>query len=89
MQDENNNMEEIEERNKDEFKEPLAVYRKLNLKFFNSYEEQREEMYKYWASISPLQRMAHLLEMIIMFYGLDPKNLKNPKLDNKIKIRHN
>jgi len=88
MQDENNNMEEIEGSNKDQFKEPLAIYKRPKIRIFNSYEEQREEMYKYWASITPLQRMAHLLEMTIAFYGLTPEKLKNPGLVNKIKIIH-
>jgi hypothetical protein len=78
--------EQGHEDSKKEFSEPLAAYGKPRIRFFNSYEEQREEMYAYWANITPIQRMAHLLEMIIMSYGLTPELLAKPRIDKRIKI---
>jgi hypothetical protein len=69
-----------------EFQEPAATYHRPRIRFFDSYEGQREEMYVYLASLSPVQRMANLLELIIKTYGLTPENMKNHRWDKKIKI---
>ncbi len=59
---------------------------KPTIRIFKHPDEQREEMYLYWASISPEQRMMHLKEMIIISFGLTPEKLANPGLINKITI---
>jgi hypothetical protein len=71
---------------KQEFKEPLSTYGKPRIKFFDSFEGQREEMYEYLASLTPEQCMASLYNLIVGSYGLTPEKLKNPKLDRKIRL---
>ena len=40
--------------------EPASLkFPKAKIRFFNTADEQREEMYVYWASISPEQRLIH------------------------------
>ena len=81
-----NNIEKTDHDQPKEFHEPVTTYRRPRIRFFDSYEGQREEMYVYWASLSPVQRMANLLELIIKTYGLTPENMKNHRRDKKIKI---
>jgi len=53
---------------------------------FSSFQQQEDEMVAYWASITPLQRLKHLHEMIIMSFGLTKEQLRKPELGNSIKI---
>lgn len=53
---------------------------------FKHPDEQREEMYVYWASISPEQRMENMIDLIIMSFGIDQKQLSNPFLTKRIRI---
>ena len=67
--------------------EPEVGYvKKPTIRFFKSVNEQREEMYEYWASLSSVQLMANMTEMIIMAFALTPEKLANPGLKNKITI---
>jgi hypothetical protein len=59
---------------------------KRRLRFFNSPQEQRDEMVAYWASITPEQRLRNLHEMIIRFYGLTDEQIKNPKLSKSLRF---
>jgi len=52
----------------------------------SSFSEQAEEMRRYWASITPEQRLRHLYEMICLSYGLDPEQSNNNLLNNRINI---
>ena|GEM_PF-1809476 len=45
--------------------------RKLGkIRIFKSFKEQEDEMISYWASITPMQRLAHLYEMIQISFRL-------------------
>jgi hypothetical protein len=69
--------------------EPAATYDatgKKIVRFFSSFEEQEDEMISYWASITPLQRLRHLHEMVIASFGLTDEKLKNPNLSHSIQI---
>jgi len=44
-------------------------------------EEQEEDMRKYWASITPIQRLIHLNELIRISFGL---NTQTPVFSNRI-----
>lgn len=46
--------------------EPVTPYIKKTIKIYSSLEEQERDMFDYWVSVSPLQRLAHLHEMILM-----------------------
>jgi len=59
---------------------------KKRVRFFSSFQEQEDEMVTYWASITPLQRLRHLHEMVIASFGLTDAQLKNPKLSRSIKL---
>jgi len=56
------------------------------IRIFKDHDEQREEMYKYWASITPVQRMADLRDLIIMSFGLTPEKIKKAVSSRKITI---
>jgi hypothetical protein len=56
------------------------------IRFFSSVQEQEDELIAYWASITPIERLRHLHEMIIHSYGLTSEKLKNPNLSRSIKI---
>ena len=74
---------------KPENNKPDATYNatgKGKIRFFSSFQEQEDEMVAYWASITPLQRLKHLHEMVIAAFGLTDDQLKNPKLNRSIKI---
>jgi hypothetical protein len=55
------------------------------IKFYNSHEEQEEERRKYYASLSPIERLIHLRKAIDLAYGMHgykPDNLpKKHKID--------
>lgn len=53
---------------------------------FSSLQQQEDEMVAYWASITPLQRLRHLHEMIIMSFGLTKEQIQKPGLSSSIKI---
>ena len=53
---------------------------------FSSFQQQEDEMVTYWASITPLQRLKHLHEMVIASFGLTDEQLEKPNLSNSIKI---
>ncbi len=56
------------------------------MRFFTSFQQQEDEMISYWASITPLQRLKHLHEMIVHSFGLTDEQLKNPRLSNRLTI---
>jgi hypothetical protein len=64
----------------------IAVAGKKRIRFFASFEEQEDELVTYWASITPLQRLRHLHEMIIHSFGITDEKLKNPNLGHSLKI---
>ena len=79
------NEPEEEEKN---LKEPQGAYytpKKERIRF-SSFQQQEDEMVAYWASITPLQRLKHLHEMVIASFGLTNEQLKNPNLSHSIKI---
>jgi hypothetical protein len=61
---------------------------KKRVRFFTSVQQQEEELIAYWASITPLQRLRHLHEMIIHSYGLTEEKLKNPQLSRSLTIKY-
>jgi hypothetical protein len=72
-----------------ELNEPQAAYNtkgKKRVRFFSSFQEQEDEMISYWASITPLQRLRHLHEMVIASFGLTEEKLKHPNLSRSLKI---
>lgn len=77
--DENNHDESVGEPNP-------AYHTGMNnrIRFFSTVKEQENEMIQYWASISPIERLKHLHEMIIASFGLSPKELQKPNLNSKI-----
>jgi hypothetical protein len=52
----------------------------------SSFEEQEEDMRRYWASITPLHRLHDLNILVKMAFGLTPEKLKNPRLSKKINL---
>jgi hypothetical protein len=72
--------------------EPLFEYNSetnlnLSLKItISSFEEQEEEMRRYWASIPPLKRLHDLHLLVCMAFGLSADKINNPELSNKINI---
>lgn len=58
-----------------------------SIRFYSSFHEQEEEMTRYWAGVTPIQRLQHLHEMIIRSFGLTQKDLNNPILSSKITFR--
>jgi hypothetical protein len=53
---------------------------------FSSHEQEDEERRRYCASLTPIERMRNLYELICLSYGLNTEELLNPKLDNRIII---
>ena len=77
------------EEEKREVNEPIAGYGALRgkkVRFFHSFEEQENEMIEYWASISPLQRLVHLNEMIKISFRLTEPGHHDALRQKKIKI---
>ncbi len=69
--------------------EPTPAYNanaNVRMRFFSSFQEQEDEMATYWASITPVQRLKHLHEMIIHSFGLTDEQLKNPKLSRSLRV---
>jgi hypothetical protein len=54
--------------NKDKVNEPMANYAKQEISFFNSFEEMNESQYKYWLSLTPVQRLANHYKLITQIY---------------------
>jgi len=77
------------EEEKPEVNEPVAGAFSLKgkkVRFFHSFEEQENEMIAYWASISPLQRLVHLNEMIKISFRLNDSDPHDAPKRKKIKI---
>ncbi len=80
------------EDNKDNEKkvhDPGASYHvppKREIRFFSSVQGQEEELLDYWATLTPVQRLAHLHELIIASYGLTQEGLQNHKPSKTIKF---
>jgi len=69
--------------------EPASSYGSLagkKVRIFNSFQEQEEEMVAYWASISPLQRLTHLYEMIKISFRITEKEARHIQSNRKIHI---
>ena len=62
-----------------------ALNEKTNRIIISTLEEQEDSMRAYWASISPIQRLIHLNEMIVQTYDL--KNYK-PVFSNRINCKY-
>ena len=60
--------------------------KKIKVRFFSSCQEQEDELVAYWASITPLQRLRHLHEMVIHSFGLTDEKIKHPNLGRSLKI---
>jgi hypothetical protein len=74
---------------KQELNEPHVPYgalRDKKIRIFHSFEEQEDEMIEYWASISPMQRLANLRKMILISYGLTDEKLSLHKRAKTIQI---
>jgi hypothetical protein len=61
----------------------MNSWRKITI---SSFEEQEEDMRRYWASINPEQRMRHLYEMICALYALEEGQSTDRFINNKIHI---
>jgi len=59
---------------------------KPTIRIFKHPDEQREEMYVYWASISPEKRIENMMDLIIMSFGLENDQLFYKNLEKKITI---
>ena len=69
--------------------EPSATYGPLTgkkVRIFNSFKEQENEMIEYWASITPLQRLAHLYEMIKISFRISEEDARKPQHYRKLHI---
>jgi hypothetical protein len=62
-----------------------ALNEKTNRIIISTLEEQEDSMRAYWASISPIERLIHLHEMIVQTYDL--KNYK-PVFSNRINCKY-
>ena len=67
-----------------EVKEPIIVYGKERITFFNSLEEQENDNYKWLASLTPIQHLQHATELIKRVFAKELK--QNPTLGNRIKF---
>jgi len=56
--------------------ETAAPKKEPRMRIFKNHDEQREEMYEYWASLTPVQRMAGLHDLIVMSFGLTLEKIK-------------
>jgi hypothetical protein len=56
------------------------------VRVFNSFEEQEDEMIEYWASITPLQRLTHLYEMIKISFRLTEEDMRGKHISGKVRI---
>lgn len=77
------------EEEKQEVNEPAVGYGALRgkkVRVFHSFEEQENEMIEYWASISPLQRLIHLHEMIKISFRLTESDIHSAPHSRKITI---
>jgi hypothetical protein len=78
-----------EDDNKQELNEPHVPYGAVHgkrIRIFHSFQEQEDEMIEYWASISPMQRLANLYKMILISYGLTDEKLRLHKRAKTIQI---
>lgn len=69
--------------------EPGASYHappKKEIRFYSSVQGQEEELLDYWASLTPVQRLTHLHELIIASYGLTEEAVQNHKPSKTIKF---
>jgi hypothetical protein len=69
--------------------EPHAVYGAWagkKVRIFNSFREQEEEMIEYWASITPLQRLVHLYEMVKISFRIPDEDARRVHPSKKIRI---
>ncbi len=72
---------------KPDYQQPHQSSKKsMKLRIFNSFKEQEDEMVTYWASITPLQRLNHLYEMITISFRLSTDNKTNPNPPRSIKL---
>lgn len=85
MKKKHKNKKDVNEVNEPQLQDGLE---RMNNKIIicNSFEEQEDDMRKYWASLSPEKRMLNLHELICISFGLTPEKIKNPGLSDKIYI---
>ena len=72
-----------------ESNEPAAGYNAFagkKVRIFNSFREQEEEMITYWASITPLQRLAHLYEMVKISFRITDEEAARARTSRKLRI---
>ncbi len=67
---------------KTEVKEPQAAYGSREMKFFNSFEEQENDNYKWLATLTPEQHLNYTVELIKRVYSKELK--QHPKAGNKL-----
>lgn len=70
-------------------REPEVRYNALRgkkVRIFRSFKEQEDEMIDYWASITPLQRLAHLYEMVKMSFGITEDEARKRQRHRKVTI---
>lgn len=75
--------------NGESLNEPGASYHappKKEIRFFSSVREQEEELLDYWATLTPVQRLANLHKLIIASYGLTEEELQNHEPAKTIKF---
>lgn len=79
----------LPEEEKNSINEPTPVYNGKTgkkLRIFSSFQEQEGEMIMYWAAITPLQRLAHLYEMVKVSFRLTEEDARNLQQSRKIRI---
>jgi hypothetical protein len=82
-------MVEDDKDNGEKVQDPGALYHvppKKEIRFYSSVQGQEEELLDYWATLTPVQRLAHLHELIIASYGLTEETLQNHKPSKTIKF---
>ncbi len=75
-----------EEQNPENDQTQPAKPQRPRIRIFKSHNEQRKEMYVYWASITPEKRIENMIDLIIMSFGLESDPLFYKNLEKKIKI---
>lgn len=56
--------------------EPLFSYGNKKVRFFESAAGQENEMIRYWASTTPLQRLANLYQLIRISFGVSDDRVR-------------
>ena len=69
-------MKENKSSKKTKVNEPEAVYLKKKLTFYESFEEENEDMIKYWASLDGITHLKNVTALINQVYKEELERLK-------------